>query len=136
MKKLCLLPFFVFPLVLSAQIITASTEPIRLYEQINNSMASDNPKKAIEEFKGVIEFYESQGRENELPQTYFGMALVLALNGNYKESIRYHKKAIKMHRKYRKDAPTEMFINLGLTYELAGKTRKAKRLFEGKNIIS
>lgn len=137
MKKFCLFSFVVFPLALSAQpIITASTEPIGLYEQINNSMASDNPKKAIKEFKSVIDFYESHGRANELPQSYFGMALVLALNGNYKESIRYHKKAIKIHKKYRKDSPTEIYINLGLTYELAGKNRRAKRLLAGKNLNS
>jgi tetratricopeptide (TPR) repeat protein len=100
-----------------------------LYHQINESLSENKPKQAIQHFKKVIEFYVQEKREQEIPENYFGIALAFAFSGHYKESIRYHKKAIRAHRKYRsKDEPVEMMINLGLTYELAGKNRKAKRL--------
>jgi tetratricopeptide (TPR) repeat protein len=134
MKPLYLLTFFLFPLIVSGQqIITAANEPLVIYGQIHNALASDNPKQAIEEFKNVVAFIESQGRENELPERYFGMALALALNGNYKESITYHKKAIRLHKKYRNDEPLEIYMNLGLTYTLAGKPRKARKILGPAN---
>jgi|GEM_PF-6040051 len=128
MKSLYLILFALLPLIVSGQqIITASNEPMELYQHINNALAIDQPKDAIQIFKKVIAFYEEEGREMNLPESYFGMALALALNGHYRESIRYHKKAIRCHRKYRNEEPTEIFINMGLTYVLAGKDRKARR---------
>jgi tetratricopeptide (TPR) repeat protein len=128
MKKFYLLLLFL-PLAGSAQtIITASNEPLALYQAINNALATDRPKLALEHFKKIVCLYEEQGRSSELPQTYFGMALGLALNGHYKESIRYHKKAIRAHKKFRNDEPLEIIMNLGLTYTLAGKERKAKKI--------
>lgn len=127
MKTLFLL-FLVLPSMVSAQHITASSaEPVVLYEKIS-SLAGDHPHQAILGFRQVVAFYESQGREDELPENYFGMALMLALNGHYKESIRYHKKAIRVHRRYREDEPYEIVMNLGLTYALAGRERKARRI--------
>jgi tetratricopeptide (TPR) repeat protein len=127
--------FVLNPLILSAQtLITASNEPGVLYEQINAALEKDNLRQAIDDFQAVIAYYESQGREQELPEKYFGMALVLALNGHYTESIKFHKKAIRMHRKFSPYHPTEIFINLGLTYELAGKYRKAKKWLNSKNV--
>jgi tetratricopeptide (TPR) repeat protein len=128
MKNLFLLPMILVPLIVSGQqIVAASNEPVVLYEIINNALANDKPKDAIHQFKKIIDYYEGQGKTEEMPEQYFGMALALALNGHYRESIRYHKKAIRAHRKYRTGEPTEIFINMGLTYSLAGKARKARR---------
>lgn len=105
-----------------------TTEPLNLYQQVNDLLTANNVKAAVELFDKVVALYVLQGRESELTQSYFGMALALALNGNYKESIHYHKKAIKAHHRFRDDEPTEIVINLGLTYRLAGKERKARRI--------
>jgi tetratricopeptide (TPR) repeat protein len=128
MKTLYLTLLLLCPLIVCGQqIITASSEPLDLYHDINNALATDHPRDAIQTFRKVISFYEGNGREMDLPESYFGMALALALNGHYKESIRFHKKAIRCHRKYRGTEPTEILINLGLTYLLAGKDHKARR---------
>ena len=99
-------------------------------------METDRPKDALTQFKEVVDFYKKQGRNDELPQAYFGMALGLALNGHYKESIRYHKKAMRVHKKYRQEEPLEIEMNLGLTYSLAGKTKKAKKILGQVNLNS
>jgi tetratricopeptide (TPR) repeat protein len=118
----------------SQELIIASnerTEPLSLYKKVNESLTMGDTKLAINTFKKVIEFYEDAGRMQELPQNYLGMALSLAFNGNYRESIRYHKKALKAHRKYRPgESSFDIQMNLGLTYELAGKIKKSKRLLE------
>jgi tetratricopeptide (TPR) repeat protein len=117
------------PLAGMSQNISTSDEPVsHLYQEINNSLPAHNPKTALRSFKRVVNYYIQHGRASELPERYFGMALGLALNGHYRKSIRYHKKAITLHHKYRKDDPLEISINLGLTYYLAGKDRKAKRI--------
>ncbi|MBT1703078.1 hypothetical protein [Chryseosolibacter indicus] len=103
-----------------------------LYEKINFQLNEGKAKEAMTTFKEVLSAYQKEHREQEIAQGYFAMALALALNEHYKESIRFHKKAIKAHRKYRKDEPTEIEINLGLTYQLAGKNNKAKRYFDRK----
>jgi tetratricopeptide (TPR) repeat protein len=136
MKNLCLL-IFLLPLSLPAQqIITASTEPMPIYVSINKAMEDDRPKDALTHFKDIVEFYKEQGRDNELPEAYFGMALGLALNGHYKESIRYHKKAMRVHKRYREGEPLEIELNLGLTYSLAGKAKKAKKILGQVNFTS
>jgi tetratricopeptide (TPR) repeat protein len=113
-----------------AQADIVQSEPTLLYHEINTSLAEGHPKQAIHQFRKVIDFYKQENRENEIPQNYFGMALAFAFSGHYKESIRYHKKAIRAHHQYRraKEDPIEMVINLGLTYELAGKMRKARKM--------
>lgn len=102
--------------------------PIGLYKKANEFLTIGNTKLAIDIFEKVIDFYETEGRLNELPENYLGMALSLALNGHYPESIRYHKKALRAHRRYKSKEPAdEITINLGLAYRLAGKERKAKK---------
>jgi tetratricopeptide (TPR) repeat protein len=117
--------------VFSQDVVIANNgaaEPIGLYMKVNESLTRGNTKLALDIFKDVIKFYEEEGRLNELPANYLGMALSLALNGHYPESIRYHKKALKAHRKYKPhESPDEIKINLGLAYQLAGKDKKAKR---------
>jgi tetratricopeptide (TPR) repeat protein len=114
------------------EIILASadpTEPIALYQQASESLSHGNTRKAKTIFHEVIEFYQEEGRLRELSQSYLGMALAFALNGNYSESIRYHKKALRAHRKYRKNEPADdILMNLALAWQLAGKERKSKRL--------
>jgi tetratricopeptide (TPR) repeat protein len=106
-------------------------EPVSLYKKVNESLTMGDTKLAINTFKKVIAFYKKAGRTQELPQNYLGMALSLAFNGNYRESIRYHKKALKAHRKYRPgESSFDIEMNLGLAYELAGKTKKSKRFLE------
>jgi tetratricopeptide (TPR) repeat protein len=136
MKNLCLILLLLPCLASGQQVISAANEPVALYQEINNALATDQPKLALEHFRKIVTLYEEQGRFSELPQTYFGMALGLALNGNYKESIRYHKKAIRAHKKFRKDEPLEIIINLGLTYTLAGKDRKARKILGPLNFSS
>jgi hypothetical protein len=110
------------------QLYIDSDGPLAVYQEINNSLIQQNPRKALKEFRNVKMKYLKKGRENELAEKYFGMALGLALNGYYQKSIRFHKKAIRMHEKYQHNTSLEMSINLGLTYHLAGKDRKAKRI--------
>jgi tetratricopeptide (TPR) repeat protein len=129
MKIFYLSIIMLLPLVADCQTILASSdEPMVLYQDINNSLSCSRPKQALHSFRKVVDFYSSRDKKNELPEKYFGMALALALSGYYKESIRYHKKAIRLHRRYRTDEPLEISINLGLTYYLAGKDRKARRI--------
>src|SRR5688572_20076626 len=77
-----------------------SVEPFQLLRQAHTTLGQGNTRLAINIFEKVIEFYEREGRQKELPENYLGMALALALNGNYHKSIQYHKKALKAHRKY------------------------------------
>ncbi len=117
------------PLTIRAQqVVVSSANPECLYREINYSLLHHHPKVALRAFKKIVDFYCDEKRGDELPEKYFGMALGLALNGYYKESISYHKKAIRLHHRYRKGEPLEISINLGLTYYLAGKEKKAKRI--------
>jgi tetratricopeptide (TPR) repeat protein len=131
MKKLLLLALCIASFVTasySQQVVCSTTEPVGLYAELNVAFKSGDIKLAVQKFESVISFYENGGQLQQLPEHYFGMALMLALNGNYRESIRYHKKAIRSHKRIFKSEAGEMRINLGLTYELAGKERKAKRI--------
>lgn len=106
-------------------------EPLLLLKQAHLSLDAGNTRLAINIFEKVIEFYEHEGRQKEVPENYLGMALALAFNGNYHRSIQYHKKALRAHRKYKgRESAEEIRINLGLTYQLAGKDRKAKKYFK------
>lgn len=108
-----------------------SSEPINLYLKVNESLNKGNTKLALNIFDEVIEFYEEGGRQSEVPGNYLGMALSLALNGHYAASIRYHKKALRAHNKYKPNEPDdEIWFNLGLAYQLAGKERKAKKILD------
>jgi tetratricopeptide (TPR) repeat protein len=131
MKKVLLL----LPTILMASFfcfgqaeISASGEMVGVYHSINNFIAENQIAKAEKEFSKVIEFYKSSHSYQALPEQYFGMALALALNGHYSKSISYHKKALRAHRKFRDTEPYEITINLGLTYHLAGKKRKARAI--------
>jgi tetratricopeptide (TPR) repeat protein len=114
---------------LSAQeMMVAHNEPATLYREAHESLSVGNTKLAINIFEKVIDYYESEGMVKELPESYLGMALSFAFNGNYPESIRYHKKALRAHRKYRRgESDDAIMLNLGLAYQLAGKERKAKK---------
>ena len=116
---------------ISQEVIVADNsgnEPTSLYQKVNESLTIGNTRLALNIFEKVIDFYEHEGRLKELPENYLGMALSLALNGHYPESIRYHKKALRAHRRYKSKEPAdEIMINLGLAYRLAGKERKAKK---------
>ena len=116
---------------ISQEVIVADNsgnEPNSLYQKANEFLTIGNTRLAINIFEKVIDFYEHEGRLKELPENYLGMALSLALNGHYPESIRYHKKALRAHRRYKSKEPAdEIMINLGLAYRLAGKERKAKK---------
>jgi tetratricopeptide (TPR) repeat protein len=115
----------------SQEVIVADNDgngPAGLYKKANEFLTIGKTKLAINIFEKVIDFYEQEGRLKELPENYLGMALSFALNGHYPESIRYHKKALRAHRKYKsKESPQEIMINLGLAYQLAGKERKARK---------
>jgi tetratricopeptide (TPR) repeat protein len=112
-------------------LIIASNEPLSLYEKANRSLDLGDTKTADQIFRQVIEFYEQEGRVKEVSESYLGMALAFAFNGHYKESIRYHKKALKAHHKYRhSESDDSIRFNLGLAYQLAGKERKAQRYLQ------
>jgi tetratricopeptide (TPR) repeat protein len=132
MKSLITVAFlFLSFAAISQEVIVADNsgnEPNSLYQKANEFLTIGNTKLAINIFEKVIDFYEHEGRVKELPENYLGMALSLALNGHYPESIRYHKKALRAHRRYKSKEPAdEIMINLGLAYRLAGKERKAKK---------
>jgi tetratricopeptide (TPR) repeat protein len=113
---------------LAQEVVIAGNEPTSLYREANESLSLGNTKLAINIFDKVIAFYEAEGRVKELSENYLGMALSFAFNGHYDESIRYHKKALRAHRRYRaNESPDAIMLNLGLAYELAGKERKAKK---------
>jgi tetratricopeptide (TPR) repeat protein len=136
MKHVCALILALMPFVVMSQsVYSASSEPLATYHDINKALSADDTKQALRLFDKIIAYYESSGENAMLADSYFGMALALALNGDYRHSIRYHKKAIKAHHKFKQGEPIEMSINLGLTYQLAGKQRKAKRIL-GADFIS
>jgi tetratricopeptide (TPR) repeat protein len=106
----------------------SSAEPFNLFMEANLSLDAGHTREAVQKFEKVIEFYQSSGRQSELAEHYFGMALAFALNGNYRQSIRFHKKALRAHQRYTSSEPArEILINLGLTYQLAGREKKARR---------
>jgi hypothetical protein len=108
------------------------TEPTSLYTRANESLSMGDTKNATSIFKKVIDFYHDKGREKEVSEGYLGMALAFAFNGHYPQSIRFHKKALRAHHRYRcTESDDAIRLNLGLTYQLAGKERRAKRLLQG-----
>lgn len=108
---------------------------VSLYKKANESLNLGNKKMALTMFEKVAKFFEREGRLKELPENYLGMALSLALTGHYTESVRYHKKALRAHRKYRAAEPAdEIIINLSLVYQLAGKEQKSKRCLQKHKI--
>jgi tetratricopeptide (TPR) repeat protein len=108
-------------------------QPFGLYKEANQSLNNGDTKNAILIYGKLVEFYEQEGRQTELPESYLGMALSFALNGNYNESIRYHKKALRAHHRYkRNESALEIELNLGMAYQLAGKDRKAKRYLKSE----
>jgi tetratricopeptide (TPR) repeat protein len=107
--------------------------PSTLYREANESLNNGDKKNAILIYDKVVDFYEQEGRQAELAESYLGMALSFALNGNYPESIRYHKKALRAHHRYKKkESSLEIELNLGMAYQLAGKDRKAKRYLKSE----
>jgi tetratricopeptide (TPR) repeat protein len=124
---------FVSSLAFSQQVsLTASPEPAALYARANESLTVGNTKHATDIFEQVIEFYESHGRTKEVPESYLGMALAFAFSGHYAESIRFHKKALRAHHRYRcSESDDAIRMNLGFAYQLAGRDRKAKRFLQG-----
>jgi tetratricopeptide (TPR) repeat protein len=132
MRTLLLLSFIVIAFnSFSQELILArntSSEPYNLFREASQSLDKGHTRQAVHKFEKIIEFYEHSGRQSELAQYYFGMALAFAFNENYRQSIRYHKKALRAHNRYTSShPPQEILINLGLTYELAGRKNKAKK---------
>lgn len=112
-------------------------DPASLYVKANQSLSAGDTKQATEIFKVVIQIHQREGRLKEVSESYLGMALAFAFNGNYSESIRFHKKALRAHHRYRSDESDDAIrLNLGLTYQLAGRTRKAKRILPDTNVYS
>jgi hypothetical protein len=110
------------------ELVTSSASVLAFYEEINLSLSEDKVKDARDTFHKMIMHFKSTDQVAKLPESYFGMALALALTGHYKESIHYHKLAMRAHKKIHKEDAIEMSINLGLTYKLAGKEKKAHRI--------
>lgn len=126
LSSIILLPF-----IASSQnivVVSQKSDPSTMYRQAHELLSEGQVASAISLFDQVIAVFESEGREKELSENFLGIALSFALNGNYEESIRYHKKALKAHHKYRPtESDDEIVMNLGFTYQLAGKEKKAKR---------
>jgi tetratricopeptide (TPR) repeat protein len=129
MKIAAAFVLLLFPVVsFSQQLVMASNEPTVLYAKANRSLNLGDTKMADQIFRQVIEFYEQEGRVKEVSEGYLGMALAFAFNGHYRESIRYHKKALRAHHRYRAaESDDAIRFNLGLAYQLAGKERRAQK---------
>ncbi len=107
-----------------------------MYKRANELLYAGDTKKALAVFDKVADYFIKENKLTALPEHYLGTALSLALSGHYSASIRYHKKALRAHRKYKSTQPDEAIsVNLGLVYQLAGKDRKSKRHL-GKNNFS
>lgn len=117
---------FLFGSSTFAQEVIASAESLDLHKA--PSLSFDNPSQVCKIFKEAVRSDKKSGDYQQISEKYFALALGLALNGHYKRSIRFHKKAIRIHERFRDDDPLEIELNLGLTYHLAGKTKKAKRI--------
>jgi tetratricopeptide (TPR) repeat protein len=129
MKKVLPVLFLLAPFFAVAQNkINSSSEIVGVYHEINTFLDSGEVRKAEKAFDKIVRFYQHSHNNEAMPEQYFGMALALALSGYYPKSISYHKKAIREHKRFRESEPYEITINLGLTYHLAGKTRKAKMI--------
>jgi hypothetical protein len=112
--------------------LASTSEPTILYVRANESLSVGDTRNATTIFKQVIDFYQNEGRVKEVSESYLGMALAFAFNGHYAESIRFHRKALRAHHRYRcNESDDAIRLNLGLTYQLAGKERRAKRLLQG-----
>lgn len=118
-------------------VASADTDPAALYVRASQSLTAGDSKLAEEIFKQVIQFYKKEGRVKEVPESYLGMALAFAFNGDYEQSIRFHRMALRAHHRYRCDESDDAIrFNLGLTYQLAGKDKKAKRYLASPNVFS
>src|SRR5690606_32720027 len=97
------------------------------YKKANELLSTGDTKEALVLFDQIATHFINQNELKELPAHYMATALSLAFSGHYSQSIRYHKKALKAHRKYKPTEPDEAInMNLGLVYQLAGKDRKSK----------
>lgn len=137
MKFLTSFLLVVVPALCFSQDLTLPSEPASLYAKASQSLNAGDSKDAENIFKQVIHFYKKEGRVKEVPESYLGMALAFAFNGDYEQSIRFHKKALRTHHRYRCDESDDAIrFNLGLTYQLAGKDRKAKKFLESPSLYS
>ena len=116
------------PLATLAQDADTNSVAFERLVAINNALQEDHTREAIHLFKQMISQCKKEEEACQLVETYFGFALALALNEKYPQSIRYHKKSIRLHKKLHKNEPLEMYLNLGLTYYLANKERKARKI--------
>lgn len=100
----------------------------QVYKKANELLSSGDTKEALALFDRIAAHFIHQNELKELPAHYMATALSLAFSGHYSQSIRYHKKALRAHRKYKSAEPNEAInMNLGLVYQLAGKDRKSKK---------
>jgi len=116
------------PLTTMAQDAIANDVAFQRLVEINNALQQDHTKEAIRAFRRMVAECKKETDPCHLVETYFGFALALALNEKYSQSIRYHKKSIRLHKKFHKNEPLEMYLNLGLTYYLADKEKKARKI--------
>ena len=135
LTSFCLL--LIAPLSFAQDLTSTMPDPAALYIKANQSLSEGDTKQATEIFKEVIHLHQREGRLKEVSESYLGMALAFAFNGNYSEAIRFHKKALRAHHRYRCDESDDAIrLNLGLTYQLAGKTRKAKKILPDITVYS
>lgn len=122
---------------LSQHLHVGFADPSALYARASQSLSAGNSKQAEQIFEQVIQLYKKEGRVKEVPESYLGMALAFAFNGDYHQSIRFHKKALRTHHRYRcNESDDAIRFNLGLTYQLAGKGKKAKKFLEAPEAFS
>ena len=116
------------PLITAGQNNVVSNDPMITYASIHSLLSHNNASQAIADFEWFVANMPDKERGENIAENYFGMALALALNGNYRESIHYHRKAMKAHCETHHEQSLEIKINLGLTYQLSGRERKARRI--------
>jgi tetratricopeptide (TPR) repeat protein len=130
MKGLALAGILLISIALTTvgQNVETNSVAFQRLAEINNALQENRTREAIHIFKEMIAQCKKEEDACHVVETYFGFALALALNEKYPQSIRYHKKSIRLHKKLHKNEPLEMYLNLGLTYYLADKERKARKI--------
>lgn len=102
------------------------------YEEAGRLLDRNEPRHAAVVYERIIDYFLDRGEVSQIPENYLGMALSFAITGHYRKSVRFHRKALRAHRKYRSDEePLAIRLNLGLTYELAGRFKKAQKILKG-----
>ena len=95
-------------------------------QQLTSELSGE--KQSIRQFRKQLAELRKAKQHDMAIETCFAKAFQLALEEDYSRSIALHKKAMRMHKRLKRAEAVEIELNLGLTYHLAGKQKKARKI--------